>query len=176
MDPKHFLFGITGNIHEYEHPIRQRRRNKRNAQPLEKPSHNQSDELQKITTDADDLGRPLKPEMNDDVRKELLKTIKSDEYRDYAFDTTDTDQFNEDDDLLRRYYTFPVKRAITYDGFGSFSDLMHLISAQEDRDGQYVKRLHYGNENGLLNDESNDVDNDNDDDSFNSEFGYNDDY
>lgn len=112
-------------------------------------------------------------------QKNQAKTINSEEYRDYAFDTTDTDQFNEDDDLLRRYYNHPVRRA-AHNDFDTFSDLMRLVSGQGDREDQrFVKQLHYGNDDSFLNDEANDADNGNDDvnnDHFNSEYDEYDDY
>lgn len=91
------------------------------------------------------------------------KYMQSEDYRDYAFDTTDTDQFNEDDDLLRRYYgRHPAVRRAAYED-DSFSDLMHQAAAESDHDNRFVKRLHYGNEDRVLNDDVNDeIDEEND--------------
>lgn len=94
------------------------------------------------------------------------------EYRGYAFDSTDTDRFNEDDDLLQRYYNRPVRRAANND-YDSFSDIMRLVGGEGDRDDPFVKRLHYGNDDSFLNDQSNDG---NDTNEFNSEYDEYDDY
>lgn len=82
---------------------------------------------------------------------------KSDDYRDFAFDTTDTDQFNEDDDLLQRYYgRHPAVRRAAYGDYDSFSDLMHSAAGESDSENRFVKRLHYGNQDSFLNDDVND--------------------
>lgn len=83
-------------------------------------------------------------------QKEQMSFINKNEYRDYELDTTDTDQFNEEDDLLRKYYGYPSRRSV-YDGFDSFSDLMHSVAGHSRRDTSNMKQLHYG----LLNDEAN---------------------
>lgn len=170
--PTHFSIGITGNVHGYKRKLVQKRRTKRNASPLDEIAErkrlstriSQTDELKKINENNDNHERYDKNQMNDDVnynyKTKQLKTIKSDDYRDYAFDTTDTDQFNENDDLLKRYYTYPVRRAAAFTDLNSFSDLMHFVAGQDERADQYVKRLHYGNDDGFLNDESNDNDSD----------------
>lgn len=101
------------------------------------------------------------------------RQINSEDYRDYAFDTTDTDQFNEDDDLLRRYYGNPIKRAAESE-YNSFSDIMRLATAEGDREDRFVKRLHYGNDNSFLNDEVNDNESGIDDE--NTEYDEYDDY
>lgn len=80
------------------------------------------------------------------------KFVKSEDYGDYAFDTTDTDQFNEDDDLLRRFYTHPAMRRAAFDDYDSFSDLMHAAAAESDHGKGFVKRLYYGDQNNFLND------------------------
>lgn len=73
-------------------------------------------------------------------QNEQFNSIKTEKYRDYAFDTTDTDQFNEDDDLLRKYYGRQTRQA-AYEDYDSFSDLMHLTVGH---DSQHINRLHYG--------------------------------
>lgn len=101
------------------------------------------------------------------------KLMKSEDYRDYAFDTTDTDQFNDDDDLLRRFYgRHPAIRRAANDDYDSFSDLMHMAAAESDHDKRFVKRLHYGNQDRALNDDGNDKideENDTNDDDYNDE-------
>lgn len=97
------------------------------------------------------------------------KFVKSEDYGDYAFDTTDTDQFNEDDDLLRRYYNHPAVRRAAFDDYDSFSDIMHAAAAESDHDKRFVKRLHYGDQNNFLNDDVEDeIEDEND---TNKEFG-----
>lgn len=80
--------------------------------------------------------------------------MKTEDYKDYAFDTTDTDHFDEDEDLLRSFYG--QKRRAAYDDYdyGSFSDLMHLAAKhtlRAQREDKYLSRLHfddYLNDNG----------------------------
>lgn len=76
-------------------------------------------------------------------QNEQLKFIQSDKYRDYAFDTTDTDQFNEEDDLLRKYYGHQTRSA-SYGDYDSFSDVMHLAAEESERESEFIQRLHYG--------------------------------
>lgn len=90
--------------------------------------------------------------------------IKTDDYKDYAFDTTDTDRFDEDEDLLRNFYG--PKRRSAYDDYdySSFSDLMHLAAKhtlRAQREDKYLSRLHFDD---YLNDDANDYDDDDDDD------------
>lgn len=82
--------------------------------------------------------------------------MKTEDYKDYAFDTTDTDRFDEDEDLLRSFYG--QKRNSAYDDYeyGSFSDLMqlaakHTLRAQ--REDKYLSRLHFDD---YLNDDTKD--------------------
>lgn len=72
--------------------------------------------------------------------------IKTADYKDYAFDTTDTDRFDEDEDLLRSFYG--QKRRAAYDDYdyGGFSDLMHLAAKhtlRAQREDKYLSRLHF---------------------------------
>lgn len=92
--------------------------------------------------------------LREQEQKEQMSFINKDEYRDYELDTTDTDQFNEEDDLLRRYYGHSVRQA-AYEDYDSFSDLMHLAAAQSRRDPRYMKQLHYGffNDDTTFNDD-----------------------
>lgn len=86
--------------------------------------------------------------------------LNSEDYRDYAFDTADTDQSkDEDDDLLQRYYgrVNHDKRAL-FDDYDSFTDVMHRVSDQSRRDTRNMKGLFYG-DNDVLNDEDGDDDN-----------------
>lgn len=146
-------------MREHVKKIAHKRRTRRSASPLERivRNHvNQVDELEKFSED----------EQMSDSGIDYMKN------RDYAFDTTDTDRFNEDDDLLQRYYNRPVRRAANND-YDSFSDIMCLVGGEGDRDDPFVKRLHYGNDDSFLNDESN---NGNDTDEFNAEYDEYDDY
>lgn len=175
----------------------QKKRTKRNALPLEEMARNhvkQVDELEKFSEDDGNRRDRENQPMNDGIdymvnrnhkanahtskhgnqQQQQLNAINTEEYRDYAFDTTDTDKFNEDDDLLRRYYSHPVRRAANND-YDSFSDIMRLVAGQGDREDPFVKRLHYGNDNSFLNDEGND-DDDNNIDEFNSEYDEYDEY
>lgn len=186
--PKHFSIEISGNIQEYVKKIRQKKRNKRSALPLVRNSFDQVDELEKFGEDHHEskqmndgdidymMNRNHEPNAptnkHADEQKQPSKASNSEDYRDYAFDTTDTDKFNEDDDLLQRYYSYPVRRAAD-SGYDSFSDIMRLVSAQGDREDPFVKQLHYGNDDSFLNDEVND---DDDIDEFNSEYDEYDDY
>lgn len=82
-----------------------------------------------------------------------LSFIKGDDYKDYAFDTTDTDHFSEEEDLLSSFYG--LKRRSAYDDYdySSFSDLMHLAAKhafRSQRENGYLRRLH---DNDYLNDE-----------------------
>lgn len=177
--------------------IVQKKRTKRSAPPLEGMTRNhvnQVDEMEKFSED-DGSHRDDKP-MNDGIdyminpdhnanahtnkhgnqQKPQLDATNEKEYRNYAFDTTDTDKFNEDDDLLQRYYNRPVRRTADNE-YDSFSDIMRLVASEGDRDDPFVKRLHYGNDNSFLNEEGNDEnDNDNDIDKFNSEYDEYDEY
>lgn len=92
--------------------------------------------------------------------KQDNKFLNSEDYRDYAFDTADTDQSKEeDDDLLQRYYgrVNHDKRAL-FDDYDSFTDVMHRVSDQSRRDTRNMKGLFYG-DNDVLNDEDGDDDN-----------------
>lgn len=108
-----------------------------------------------------------------------LSFIKGEDYKDYAFDTTDTDHFSEEEDLLSSFYG--VKRRSAYDDYdySSFSDLMHLAAKnafRSQQENRYVQRLH----DDYLNDEddyrlknkNNKYDDEDDDD----EDGFYDDY
>lgn len=67
-------------------------------------------------------------------------------YHDYELDTTDTDQFNEEDQLLRAYYG----RRSLFDDYAdakSFADVMRADAGSSRRD----TTLHYG---GYMSDES----------------------
>lgn len=77
------------------------------------------------------------------------KYFNTEDYHDYAFDTTEADQINEEDDLLREYYD---RRAI-FDEYDSFSDLMHQ-SADIHRNTRNEKGLYYGDNDSVLNDEN----------------------
>lgn len=81
-------------------------------------------------------------------QEKQLSFINSDDYHDYAFDTTDTDQLNEEEDMLRKYYGH--HRRAAYEDYDSFSDLMRLAAAHDNRDTRFMKRLHYD----LLNDDN----------------------
>lgn len=88
--------------------------------------------------------------------------MKTEDYKDYAFDTTDTDQFDDGEDLLRSFYA--QKRRSAYDDYdyGSFSDLMHLAAKhtlRAQREDKYLSRLHFDD---YLNDEWNDDSGDDD--------------
>lgn len=75
---------------------------------------------------------------------EQLTFINNDDYKDYAFDTTDTDHFNEDEDLLRRYYGQTRRSAYDDYEYGSASDLMQLATKhtlRSERDNEYLNLL-----------------------------------
>lgn len=163
MTPKHFSIEISGNIREHVKKIGQKRRTKRSTPTAEVTVRNhvdQVDELEKFSSD-DETHRDSE-QMNDDASKngnenqaaQQPKATNPEEYRDYAFDTTDTDRFNEDDDLLRRYYTRPVRQDANND-YSSFSDIMRLVGDDENREDPFLRQLHYGNDDSFLNDESN---------------------
>lgn len=89
--------------------------------------------------------------MQEDEQQKQLKFINSADYRDYAFDTTDNVQYNEDDDLLQRYYnTKPVRRAISND-YGSFTDLMRVSATENENNDRNIRQLHYGNDDHFMN-------------------------
>lgn len=183
--PKHFTIEISGNIQEYVKQIKQKKRTKRNALPLEEMARSHVNQVDELKNFGEDGGNHrVEGAMNDDIDymsdntqtnsqgSQQSNVMNSEDYRDYAFDTTDTDKYNEDDDLLRRYYTHPVRRSANSD-FDSFSDIMRLVADQGDSEDPFVKRLHYGNDNGLMNDEVND---ENDIDEFNSQYDEYDEY
>lgn len=82
------------------------------------------------------------------------KYFNTEDYHDYAFDTTEADQFNEEDDLLREYYgqVNHDRRAI-FDDYDSFSDLMHQSADNIHRNTRNEKSLYYGDNDSVLNDE-----------------------
>lgn len=90
--------------------------------------------------------------------------MKDDDYKDYAFDTTDTDHFDEDEELLRSFYGQRRSSAFDdYGEYGSFSDLMHLAAKhtlRNQREDKYMSRLH--NEDYLNDEEEEYVDMDED--------------
>lgn len=82
--------------------------------------------------------------------------MKNEDYKDYAFDTTDTDQFDDGEDLLRSFYGQRRRSAFDDYEYGSFSDLMHLAAKhtlRAQREDKYLSRLHFDD---YLNDEGND--------------------
>lgn len=166
LTPKHFSIEISGNIREYVKKIGQKKRNKRSASHLDEQMNDDIDYTINRNNDANTYEA--------DQGEQQTKASNTEEYRDYAFDTTDSDRINENDDLLRRYYNHPVGRRSVNNDYDSFSDIMRLVSAQGDREDPFMKRLHYGNDDSFLNDESND-DNDNNDE-FNTEYDEYDDY
>lgn len=136
----------------------------------EDDSSNYSSEEEETTTRRPSSRRGSAQLMQEEDQNKQLKFINSQDYRDYAFDTNNNELFNEDDDLLRRYYSKPVNRRSTSD-YGSFTDLMH-VSANENENGDgFVRRLHYG-DNFLENDIGEQA-NDEYDDEYNN---YDDDY
>lgn len=101
--------------------------------------------------------------MRQEEQKQQSSFIDSEDYHDYAFDTTDTDQFNEEDDMLRKFYGH--HRRAAYEDYDSFSDLMHLAAANDRRDTRFLSRLHFD----YLNDD--DINKGSDDSDYN-EFDY----
>lgn len=82
--------------------------------------------------------------------------IKGDDYKDYAFDTADTDHFDEDEDLLRSFYGHRRQSVYEDYDYGSFSDLIHLAAKhtlRTQREDKYLSRLHFDD---YLNDDPND--------------------
>lgn len=99
--------------------------------------------------------------------------MESDDYNGYAFDTIDNDQFNEDDELLSRYYSHPTSRRHAFDNYDSFAEIMHAAAGESEDDNRFVKRLHYGDANNFLNDG---IDDDDLYDENESNKGFDDDY
>lgn len=69
------------------------------------------------------------------------------EYMDYAFDVSDTDTNNEEEQMLRAYYA-PRTLSPSFDDsdYGSISELMQLAAKHHfraQRDSGYLKRLHF---------------------------------
>lgn len=80
--------------------------------------------------------------------------FNTEDYHDYAFDTTEADQFNEEDDLLRQYYgQINHERRAIFNDYDSFSDLMHQSADQINRNTRNEKGLYYGDNDSVLNDE-----------------------
>lgn len=118
--------------------------------------------------------------MQEEEQNKQLKFINSEDYRDYAFDTTDNELFSEDDDLLRQYYgARPVRRTVTTisdnDEYGSFTDLMRFSSGENERDNQFMRRLHYGDDDSFLNDNFDDDNSQNDEEIYDEYDNYDDD-
>lgn len=95
-------------------------------------------------------------QLKQEQQTEQANFMKTEDYKDYAFDTTDTDHFDEDEDLLRSFYG--QKRRSAYDDYdyGSFSDLMHLAAKhtlRAQREDKYLSRFHFDD---YLNDDAND--------------------
>lgn len=66
--------------------------------------------------------------MRREQQAKQLSFLQGEDYMDYAFDTTDTDHFNEEEELLSNFYS-PKRRSAYEDyDYGSFSDLMHLAA------------------------------------------------
>lgn len=181
------LNAISKNKHENSIvvPMRNVKRSKRNA-AMKKMQRDSIDDLNKFNEDADNNDdtdyseeKPLmrshhgqQQRAHEQEQKQQLKFIKSEDYQDYAFDTTDTEQFNEDDDLLRRYYGHSARRSAV-DDYDSFTDFMRLVANRNSREDRFVKQLHYGNEK-FLNDDG--IDEENDDDMVSDEYDSYDDY
>lgn len=71
--------------------------------------------------------------------------IDFEDYQDFAFDTTDTEQFHEDNDLLHCHHGHSMRRDTSND-FQSFTDLMRMAAANSILGDTPEKRLHYGND------------------------------
>lgn len=99
------------------------------------------------------LHRKSQQMFRDLEQKKQLQFINSAGNKDYAFDTTDTDHFKDDDDLLSQYYHKSRSTA-----FSDYDTINHLMQSSNDLYGHnenYVKRLHYGDAERFLNDENN---------------------
>lgn len=88
-------------------------------------------------------------QMKREQQAKQLSFIKGDDYKDYAFDTTDTDHFSEEEDLLSSFYG--LKRRSAYDDYeyNSFSDLMHLAAKhafRSQRENDYANDEEYAAE------------------------------
>lgn len=152
-------------------PTVQNWRQKRHAIVKEKSrdQDKQIDEMENFNKVDDKMTNDYFSDEDQDIVKQSKKNKHSkpqtepQDYNDYAFDKTDNDQFNDDDEMLRRYYNHPAVRRAVYDDFNTFSDLMH-VAAENNHDKRFVKRLHYGQENFM---------NDNVDDDFSNEYDNN---
>lgn len=165
-------------------PTTQLMRSKRNAQIKNNIGNQelQIEDLRKLIEDDDNIEgddyveeelsgsrthRQQHQMMRDQEQKQQLQFVNSEDYNDYAFDHTDTDQFNEEDDLLRRYYgRVDNDRRALFDDYDSFSDVMHTAADQSRRDTRHMKGLFYGDNDSVLNDEAVDDDDQNIDNEY----------
>lgn len=104
------------------------------------------------------LHRNTRQMFRDQEQKQQLQFINSAGNKDYAFDTTDTDQFKEDDDLLRQYYK--PARSAAFDDYDSINNLMHSSNDQDSYNSQYMRQLHYGDSDHFMNDANDESDDD----------------
>ncbi|XP_055325294.1 protein PFC0760c-like [Sitodiplosis mosellana] len=108
-------------------------------------------------------------------QQKQLKFINSEDYRDYAFDTTDNEVINEDDDFLQQYYGTKMTRDVdnthntaNSNDFTSFTDILH--SSANERDDRFTRKLHYGeNQDNIPNDKYDGGDNEDVDDNDDSD-------
>lgn len=84
---------------------------------------------------------------NDNVSEHKRQMEFISKYHDYELDTTDTDQFNEEDQILRAYYGRRFSLFDDYADSKSFADVMRADAGPSRRD----TTLHYG---GYMSDES----------------------
>lgn len=78
-----------------------------------------------------------------EVKQEQLKSIKAAFYEDYEFDITDTDQTDNDDDILRKYYG-PLARRAAFDDYEAFADIMQLTDTDSFGDSSLSRQSQYG--------------------------------
>lgn len=96
-------------------------------------------------------------------------------HQNYAFDTTDSDHFNDDDDLLQQYYGHAAVKRSPYDNHRSFTDIMRVSAIETEHDNQFMKQLHYGDSDSFLNDGAEDDNTENTDDIYDQYDNYDDD-
>lgn len=81
---------------------------------------------------------------HEQVFSSKLSSIKSSLYEDYEFDVTATDQVDDDDDVLRKYYGPQAHRRAALDDYDSFADFMQLTDADGFGDSPLSRKSQYG--------------------------------
>lgn len=74
---------------------------------------------------------------DDDENKEFGKRTERN-FGDYELDTTDTDQFNEDNELLQRYFNSKQRYTDDYD---TFADVIHQVAEREENENRHARQI-----------------------------------